>query len=199
MPKFSFISDLQSEDGRLSFYDILTRLRVKTSYVPAARFDDGLDASKLRGYMLPLEEKHDRTPDDPELFWCVISTNQSAEWQNLTLVKEALHVLDGPLHKTISKNDLREVLVNRACITPHNDGDGHNVRADREGLILEVGSMLHKWYRTELRRNAGKLNWPNDFVASQVGIPPELVEWLLSDDFETEFEQALLSCRREDG
>ena len=64
--------------------------------------------------------------------------------------------------------------------------------ADKNGLTLALGSRIKQVYRNSLRGTRTRPS--NDALEAMLLVPKELIDWLLSDEFERQFEQALVEC-----
>jgi hypothetical protein len=193
MSKADFVSSFQFESKALSPFDISQRLRQTHSRVSVYQGDPDLRIEDYRGYMVRPPEKLDRTPENPELYNCVISLNQSKPWQDLVWVKEILGILDPPKHRTNSKAALGDMLDSRKVLTPNGDGTPLNVVADKSGFTLALGSMVPMVYRTSLR--GMKNRPPLDVLEGSLLVPKEFIDWLLTDHFENYFSRAITECR----
>lgn len=192
MPKANFIRSLQYETRPLSPPEISQKLRLLHSCVSIYQGDAQLRIEEYRGYMYRPPEKSDRSPENPELYNCVISLNQSKAWQDLVWVKEILGILDLPRHRTKSKAALGEMLDNRIVLTPNGDNTPLNVVADKNGFTLALGCMMPAAYRASLRKMTPRP--PIEVLEGMVLVPREFIDWLLTDDFESRFERALAEC-----
>ena len=144
--------------------------------------------------MVRYRHKPHRSPDDPELYVCVISAQQSKAWQDLTWTKEILQILDPEEHWTNTPEKLRSMLANRKTLSPNgHDTPGH-VMADKNGLILALGTAIPLGYRKVLREADSLGRYEIDELEHQLLVPNELVSFLLGDTFEAAFEDALASC-----
>lgn len=194
MSKSEFIRSLQHEEKGLSPYDVSQRVRLSHSCVSTYQGDPLLKVADYRGYMTRFEEKTDRTPANPELYVCIISLDQSKQWQDLVWTKEILQILDDKGHRTYNKDALAHMLDNRAAQGPTPNGTPLNVMADKNGFTLALGSMVPKGYRDILRKQRAKENVKVELLEKQILVPAEFIEWLLSDKFEADFETALKEC-----
>ncbi len=192
MSKADFVRSLQFESKALSPFDISQRLRQTHSCVSICQLDDGLDVRAYRGYMVRFVEKRDRTPENPELYVCVVSSQQSMAWQQLIWVKEILQILDRSEHRTDTQAALGAMLDNRKVLTGNGNGIPGNVVADKIGLTLALGCKVPMVYRTSLRNT--KVRPSNEALEATLLVPAFLIDWLLSDEFEKVFEQALIDC-----
>lgn len=190
MSKADFIRSLQYESKPLSPFDISQRLRQTHSCVCIYQGDPELPIEEYRGYMIRFREKRERTPDNPELYVCVVSLRQSKQWQDLVWTKEILQILDRPEHRTASKASLGHMLDSRQVLAEHTDGIPLNVMADKNGFTLAVGSMVPTVYRTMLRSPKSR---PSPLEAT-LPISQEFIPWVLSPQFEQNFEAALSQC-----
>jgi hypothetical protein len=190
MSKSEFIRSLQFESKALSPFDISQRLRQQYSCVSVYQGDPKLDPKKHRGYMTRFREKPDKTPENPELYVCIIASNQPKSWQDLVWTKEILHILDRNAHWTQNKNALGHMLDNRTTLEPHDDGTPLNVKADKNGVTLALGCKVPHTYRTSLRKARPALG----ALEGMLLVPAEYCEWLLTDDFETHFGNAVGEC-----
>jgi hypothetical protein len=156
--------------------------------------DEHLDIRAFRGYMLRYKEKPDRTPENPELYICTIALSQPKQWQDLIWTKEILQILDRPEFRTTNKESLGHMMDNRETIGPHGDATPPNVGADRDGITLALGCAIPLGYRKVLREQEFLKKYTIEQLESQLLIPSEFIEWLLSDAFEQDFEIALARC-----
>lgn len=191
MSKSDFIRSLQVETKALSPFDISQRLRQLFACVSMCRWDEGLNPDKYRGYMLWPDKKPMPTPDDPELYVCVIATKQSKAHIDVTWTKEILHILDAPSHRTDAAS-LEHMLGNREIVGRNGNGAPPNVVADVNGLTLALGCMVPQRYRSSLRSTTKRLS--DEELEAVLSVPAEYVPWLLSDKFEDDFEAALATC-----
>lgn len=192
MSKANFIRSLQYESKALSPFDISQRLRQTHSCVSICRLDPKLDVKQYRGYMVRYGEKRDRTPENPELYTCVVSSQQSMAWQQLVWAKEILQILDHPEHRTGAKVALGDMLDSRKVLVKNGDSTPLNVVADRNGFTLALGSKVPMVYRTSLRNS--RVRPSPETLESTLLVPAEFIDWLLTDDFERHFEKALIEC-----
>lgn len=191
MPKAEFIRSLQCEERTLSPYEISQRIRLVHGCVATYQADPQLSTRILRGYMVRWAEKPDRSPENPELYVCVIATDQAMSWQQLVMTKEILHILDPEEQRTRSKLALSEMFDNR--IGDILGGTGLNVVADNVGLVLAVGSLIPKGYRRILREQDFIGKYPIADLERMLNIPSEFIVRVLSSEFEQEFERAITS------
>jgi hypothetical protein len=189
MSKANFVMSLQYESKALSPFDISQRLRQTHSCVSVYRGDPELKSRVIRGYMVRPPEKPDRTPENPELYVCVISLDQSKAWQD----KEILGILDTPEHHTNTKAKLGDMLDNRRVLTQNGHGTPPNVVADKIGFTLALGTMVPMVYRTSLR--AMKNRPPLEVLEGTISVPKEFIEWILTDEFEHSFSKAIADCQ----
>jgi hypothetical protein len=194
MSKSDFIRSLQFEPKALSPFDISQRLRQQYSCVSIYQGDPDLDFRKRRGYMVRYQPKAERTPENPELYTCVIALNQSPAWQDLVWAKEILHILDGPGHATHADN-LGDMLDSRAVNGPTGDGTPLNVMADKNGFILALGCKIPHTYRVSLRKSLDRPG--HDQLEKTLMVPTDFIEDLLNPKFEEEFATALAECDHE--
>lgn len=191
MSKADFVRSLQFESKALSPFDISQRLRQQYGCVSVCQLDS-IPVAEYRGYMLRYREKKDRSPENPELYVCVVSSDQSMAWQQLIWAKEILQILDRPEHRTGGKVALGAMMDVRKVRTPNGDGTPLNVMADKNGLTLALGSRIPQIYRNSLRNT--KVRSSLQSLEATLLVPQELIDWLLSDEFEQQFEQALIEC-----
>jgi hypothetical protein len=142
--------------------------------------------------MVRFREKRDRTPENPELYVCVVSTQQTMAWQQLVWAKEILQILDRPEHRTGSKSSLGHMMDSRKVLSENGDKTPLNVVADKNGFTLALGTKVPMVYRTSLRNT--KVRPSLDALEATLLVPKEFIEWLLTDHFEEFFEQALVEC-----
>jgi hypothetical protein len=192
MSKAEFVRSLQFESKALSPFDISQRLRQTHSCVSIYQGDADLKVSEYRGYMVRYREKRDRTPENPELYVCVISLKQSKPWQDLVWVKEILHILDKKEHFTSSQDALGHMLDSRRVLTRGGDATPLNVGADKNGFTLALGAKVPMVYRNSLRNT--KVRPSLDSLEAALLVPKEFIDWLLADEFEQIFETALAEC-----
>jgi hypothetical protein len=192
MSKADFVESLQFESKALSPFDISQRLRQQHGCVSICQLDDELNVEKYRGYMLRYQEKRDRSPQNPELYVCVVSTRQSLAWQQLVWAKEILQILDRPEHRTGSRRALGDMMDSRQVLTDNGDDTPLNVVADRIGFTLALGSKVPRVYRNSLRNT---LTLPSlESLEAILLVPKTFIPWLLTPGFETRFEGALEAC-----
>jgi hypothetical protein len=192
MSKAEFVRSLQYESKALSPFDISQRLRQTHSCVSTSQGDPYLDIELYRGYMVRFREKRDRTPENPELYVCVVSTQQSLAWQQLIWAKEILQILDRPEHRTGSKEALGHMMDSRKVLAQNGGQTPLNVVADKNGFTLALGAKVPMVYRNSLR--SVKVRPSLEALEATLLVPKEFIEWLLTDHFEGTFEQALIEC-----
>jgi hypothetical protein len=191
MTKSEFIRSLQSESIALSPYQVSQRLRLACGCVSVFQGDHELDPADYRGYMLRYAEKPDRTPENPELYVCVISLRQGKAWQDLIWTKEILGVLDHPEHRTKDRTSLGHMIDNRSALPPHGAGTPANVIADKNGFTLALGCAVPFEYRKVLRKEKYLDRFSGEQLEELLLIPEEFIAHLLSEGFEKSFEEAL--------
>lgn len=81
---------------------------------------------------------------------------------------------------------------NREIKGPHRDGTRLNVMSDKNGLVLALGCMVPQAYRKILREQRGTTT--AEQLEKQILVPAELIDWVLSKEFEDDFEKALQEC-----
>jgi hypothetical protein len=197
MSKSEFIRSLQSENKLLSPPEISQRIREKHSCVSTYRGDPKLDVRMYRGYMIRWTEKPNKTPDDPDWYECIISLDQSKQWQDLVWTKEILGILDGPDHWTRDKSSLGDMLDNRAPREPHGVSTPLNVKADKNGLTLALGCAVPRAYRKTLRDQKFSEKYSTKQLETMLLVPEEFIAVLLGPEFETDFDRALAECEQE--
>lgn len=188
MSKSTFVRSLQVETKALSPFDISQRLRQEYGCVSIYKADPNLDIAKFRGYMIR-SYKEDRSPENPEVYICVISTLQSKPYQDLTWTKEILHILDAPSHRTDSES-LGHMLDNRETTGRTGNGTPPNVMADKNGVTLALGCMVPRTYRNSLRTSGLQI----EQLEGMLSVPQEYIPWLLFQEFEADFEAAVAEC-----
>jgi len=189
--KAEFIRDLQSANQVISPGELSQRIRLVYGWVSIYKGDPGLDSNIYRGYMAPPEGSGDRTPDNPDYYWCVLATNQEAGWSNVTWIKEMLQVIDSEKHKTSNKEQLEAILIVRRTDSPNGAETLPNVVADKNGFILALGCAVPRAHRESLRQSGVLQKLGPDKLAGVLGVPAEYIEKLLAPDFENVFEKAL--------
>jgi len=192
MSKAAFVRSLQTESKALHPFDISQRLRQLHGCVSVSLLDDHLSAKEIRGYMMRYREKPDRSPENPELYICVVSADQSHAWQSLVWAKEILHVLDRSEHRTASKDALGRMLDSRKVLTPNGHETPLNVAADKNGFVLALGSKVPQVYRNALRN--AKVTPSIEALENTLLVPAEFIGMLLSEEFEATFEKAIAEC-----
>jgi hypothetical protein len=198
MSKSEFIRSLQSENKLLSPPEISQRIRRGYSCVSTYRGDPKLDIRMYRGYMIRWTEKPNRTPDDPDWYECVISLDQSKQWQDLVWTKEILGILDGPKHWTRDRASLGNMLDSRESRGPSGDSTPLNVKADKNGLTLALGCAVPRAYRKTLREQNYLTKHAPAQLETMLLVPAEFIKWLLSPEFEADFDRALVECDQEE-
>jgi len=193
MSKSEFIRSLQHEEKALSPFDISQRIRLKHGCVSTYLGDKYLDIAEYRGYMIRFKEKPNRSPEDPELYVCVISLQQTKPWQDLVWTKEILQILDGKNHRTDSREALGHMLDSRD-VQRRSNGTPLNVRADMNGLALALGATIPKAYRTILRQQNFIDKHPPAQLEQTLLVPAEFLTWVISEEFEKNFETAVHEC-----
>jgi hypothetical protein len=192
MSKADFVRSLQFESKALSPFDISQRLRQLHSCVSICQLDPELNPDEYRGYMLRYKPKQNRSPQNPELYVCVVSAKQSMAWQQLVWAKEILQILDHPEHHTGSKTALEHMMASRAVLAPNENETPLNVMADKNGFLLALGSKVPRDYRNSLRDTKALPSL--ETLEGILLVPKEFIERLLSEEFEAQFEQALKEC-----
>ena len=191
--KKKFIADLQSEAKLLSAYDVSQRVRQTISCVSLCEFDHELPPEEFRAYMVKWADKPDRTPENPELYVCVIAANQSIGWQNVVWIKEILQIFDANGERTNTKEKLREMLSVRQT-TDSNNGESPHVIADKNGFVLALGTAVPKAYREILRDQDFYSRFSNEELEKMLNIPNEFADFVLGKEFESKFDAALAEC-----
>lgn len=194
MSKSAFIRSLQEDRLALSPFDVSQRLRLQYGFVSAYRGDPNLDIRHYRGYMIRYPAKHTPTPENPELYICVISLNQPKQMQDLVWTKEIIGILDRPEHRTKNKNALGHMLDNRRVAAPHSPGMQRNVIADKNGFTLALGCTVPHAYREILRRERVLEKFTSEQLEAQLLVPAEYITELLDPSFEADFDAKLLQC-----
>lgn len=193
--KRSFIEGLQAVDQVLGPQEISQRIRLAIGCVSCCSFDHELDVRVLRGYMKRDNPKANRTPENPELFDCVVATNQSQAWQYVVWIKEILQIFDHVEARTSSKPAFLEMLRLRSVRVESDSADSPSVEADRNGFVLSMGSSVPRRYREVLRRENFREKYSLSDLEKVLFIPAEKIDFLLGDRFEDVFQQALDACR----
>ena len=194
MKKSDFIRSLQPEQKTLSPSEISERLRLAISCVSTYQGDSQLDIRHFRGYMVRFSEKTDKTPDNPELYTCIISTNQSKAWQDLIWTKEILQILDPKTRWTDAETKLAEMLSMRIAYSPNGNGTPPHVVADKAGLTLALGMAIPHAHRTTLRLSNALGDFTAEDLEKRLIIPSEFIPAVLDPKFAEEFEVALSEC-----
>ena len=192
MSKAKFINSLQFETKPLSPYDISQRLCQDYACVSICQMDPDLRIEVYRGYMVRFAEKPDRSPQNPELYTCVVSLRQSLPWQQIVWAKEILQILDRAEHRTNSRLALGHMMDNREVFALNGRGTPLNVMADKNGLTLALGSKVPRTSRNALRN--ARVRPSNEALEGILLVPIDFIPWLLSEEFETDFERALAEC-----
>lgn len=192
MSKADFVRSLQFESKALSPFDISQRLRQLHSCVSICQLDPELNPEDYRGYMVRFKAKPNRSPQNPELYVCVVSAKQPMAWQQLIWAKEILQILDRPEHHTGTKDALQNMMKSRAVLAPNGHGTPLNVVADKNGLLLALGSTVPRDYRNSLRDTKARPSL--ETLEGTLLVPGEFIELLLSPEFEEQFERALKEC-----
>lgn len=192
--KSEFIRHLQTDVKALSPFEISQQIRLKYFFVSTYQGDPELRVSDFRGYMVKYSEKLHRSAEDPELYTCIISLEQSKAWQDLIWIKEILQILDHPEHRTNERDKLGRMLDNRQTNSPNGRDTPLNVMADKVGLTLALGSAIPHAYREILREQRYLERYSPDDLEQILNIPAELIPIVLETTFEKTFEDALLSC-----
>jgi hypothetical protein len=182
---------MQVEKQTIHPHAISQRLRIAYGVVSICLIDNDLPIEEYRAYMLRGSEKADRSAEDPELYTCIVSGKQSQAWQMLSWAKEILQVLDKNGARTDSKSKLSDMIANRSVTDLHADDTPSNVIADKDGLVLAIGSVVPMAYRKILRNQRVLEHNSIKSLEPQLLIPSDFIEYLLVDDFEVKFEQAL--------
>jgi hypothetical protein len=169
-------------------------IRERYSCVSVCMWDARLDSRMHRGYMLPTPRNPSRSPDHPDLYVCVLSTDQNKPWQDLVWTKELLGILDDPSHWTTNKQLLGHTLDNRESTNPHEPGTPLNVMADKNGVALALGCAVPGAYRAKLRAEDCLSKYSSEDLEEILCVPAEFFVWLFGPQFETDFERALKEC-----
>lgn len=151
-----------------------------------------MSVDHFRGYMVKAGEKLDPTPEDPELYTCVISLEQNKAWQDIVWIKEILQVLDSKKYRTDTPEKLGQMLDNRRTNTVNGTDTPPHVAADKLGLTLALGSAIPHSYREILRAEKYLEKFTKEELEDLLIVPKELIEDVLRPQFEVRFEQALL-------
>lgn len=191
MNKMTFVQGLQLNNKALSPYEISQQVRLAIGCVSRCSWDDDLSVEHLRGYMVRLQIKEDRTPENPEWYECVIAKKQSLAWQHIVWTKEILQIFDKSEERTNSENALREMLEMRHTAKPGQSGDLPSTDADRNGFVLALACAVPFQYREVLRQNRYLDRFPLEDLEKVLGVPKEKIEFLLKPEFEDHFEKAL--------
>lgn len=191
--KRGFIESLQARDQLLSPHHISQLTRLAIGCVSICSFDPKLDVDILRGYMKRDQPKVDRSAENPELFDCVVATQQSQAWQYVVWIKEILQIFDHVEERT--KTTLAFIEMLRLRSTINNGSDMPSVKADKNGFVLAMGSAVPSRYRDVLRKEKFLTRYSLDELEKILFVPKEKIEFLLGDQFEGAFEKALISCR----
>lgn len=191
--KPSFILSLQSHDSTISPHQLSQYVRITYGWICVCRIDDDLPPDRYRAYMVLPEPKSSQSPENPAVYWCVVSGRQNAHWQHLSWTKEILQALDDSSQRTNNKEKLEAMLRTRVANSPNGNSTPPNIVADKNGFILALGCMVPARYREILRKEnflerfAGK----EDQLADILNIPQEYVEAVIDDSFEDLFEKKL--------
>jgi len=190
--KADFIASLQTSAQPISPYEISQEIRREFSWVCLSQFDEDLNPEIARGYMIRPLMRRVHTPDDPCLYWCVISTQQSKGWQHVTWIKEMLHALDSGDSLTSNKDKLGSMLDVRVANSPNGRETPPHVVADKTGLILALGTAIPNSFRKKLRTHGQtKDELPLNILADLANIPENFIDTILNDNFEEKFNTAL--------
>lgn len=188
--KAEFVRSLQEEVRVLHPYEVSQRLREAYGVVSVCQIDEDLSASEYRGYMIRGPIRDDRSPENPELYTCVVSADQSYGWQKIVWTKEILQILDA--HRTSSRELLERSLEMRVALEPHDDDTPPHVIADKEGLLLALGVTMPLAFRNSQRSQVDSLiKRPRSQLEQLFSIPSELLRFVLSKEFEGRFNDAL--------
>lgn len=192
MSKSELIRSLQSEEKALSPFDISQRIRIDYGCVSVYKGDPDLPIEAYRGFMIRFAEKPNRSAKDPELYTCTISLRQTKPWQDLVWTKEILQILDNVGHRTGDRDALGHLLE----MQPQwrSNGTPLNVRADMNGLALALGATIPHAYRTILRQQNFIQNHPPAQLEQVLLVPAEFLAWVMSEQFEADFEKAIIEC-----
>jgi hypothetical protein len=194
MSKSAFVRSLQEDRLALRPFDVSQRLRLQHGFVSVYQGDAELEIEDYRGYMVRYPAKHPPTPQNPELYVCVISLKQGKAMQNLVWTKEIIQVLDRSEHRTNNKDALGHMIDNRSVGAPHTPATPLNVKADKDGFTLALGCTVPYAYREILRREKYIERFTLEQLEEQLLVPAEYIKQLLDPSFEAEFEAKLLQC-----
>lgn len=191
MKKCEFVESLQAKPQPLHPHQISQEIRLKIGFLSTNRIDAELDVELLRGYFVKGEDKPNRSPEDPELFECVVSGRQSQSWQMLVWTKEILHILDNTASRTSNSDALKRTIENRFVSWAPNQDTPLNVAADVNGFIFALACMVPFEYRKMLRARVKGLDPDFDQLENQLLVPPEYIHLILDESFEEKLRIAL--------
>jgi len=194
MNKSEFVRSFQEADQPFHPHEVSQRVRKAIGCVSSYHGDPDLSTEHFRGYMVRYKEKPNRSAEDPELYICVISTQQSAAYQHVIWIKEIIQIFDSVDHRTDTADKLQTMLVNRATNPTHSSEGESHVVADKNGFILALGVAVPRAYREICRKQNFLARYPNEDIEKLLNIPAEFVEFVLGQDFAKEFEAALAAC-----
>jgi hypothetical protein len=193
MSKAAFVRSLQSETIALSPFYISQRLRLAHGCVSVYQGDPKLPATVVRAYMVRFGGDIG-TPERPILYQCVVALDQSPAWQHLAWIKEIIHILDRPEHRTHDTEGLKQLLDHRGKMPKDGAPLPLHVQADHNGLTLALGCALPQEYRHILRTEKYLEKYSAQQLEALLSVPAEYVLQILDPQFEGQFEAALISC-----
>lgn len=192
--KSDFIQALQKEKTTLSAFEISQKLRLQCGCLSICQSDDKLEVSHTRAYMVKYSDKPFRSPENPELYACIISTKQSMAWFQLVWIKEIIQILDRTSHRTDTSEKLGSMLDNRMATSPNGNGTPSHIIADKTGFTLALGSAIPLTYREILREQGYLEKYSLSQLEEMLVIPKEFVRFVLESSFEKTFDEALQHC-----
>lgn len=194
MSKRGFVESLQAHYRLFSPHEISQKVRLAIGCVSICSFDDQLDVRVIRGYMKRDAPKPNRSAEDPELYDCVVSTNQSQAWQYTVWIKEILQIFDRQDARTDNREALDEALRMRNTELLPREFESPSHAADRNGYVLALGSAVPFLYRSVLRREKYLERYSAEELERLLFVPSEKQPFLLSGEFEDIFQAALDAC-----
>jgi hypothetical protein len=197
--KAKFIESLQTNDNPLSPYDISQAIRKEFYWVCLYKGDPFLDPDVRRGYMVRTPITQAASADEPAMYTCAIAEKQSMGWQNITWIKEMLHALDGGDSVVNNSEKLGNILDINSVHQQNNIQTPVAVVHDCNGFDLALGCAVPRTLRQRLRMQKSVNNGNVDPVmrSDLCNIPDEYIDYVLNEEFEKTFEQALSEIRQQ--
>ena len=105
--------------------------------------------------------------------------------------KEILQIFDNGEARTRTEEKLRQMLEMRHTETPSEPDTFPSTEADKNGLILALSCTVPFRYRKVLRDQKVLESLSLEELEKRLFIPAEKIKFLLAEEFEEQYEQAL--------